>query len=363
MKEQTKIKPSYAGICKFCRGEFEKAKMSQHLKNCKERTRMEAETAKSSKGKKYVQTKLFHIVLEGKYNPQYWMHIEMPTDAQLIDLDDFIRAVWVECCDHLSAFQIGDFYYETEPPSFDISNIEILDPDEAASIEVNDTVSEDSEDDEEDLEDEEDVDEEDYDKFDLEEEFEPFLLETIPDDIVAKLRTIHSRDDASKYLREELKVKISLPKDNDRESLMQRFQLRERPRAVKFLIDMIEDHSLYVELEKVLSVGQKFSYTYDFGSSTYLNLRIVSERDGLMNPKDTVKLLARNLAPEFKCSVCDAPATLIFGGAWGDGNTYCKKHAKKFEGEGLLLPVVNSPRVGECGYDGPGSKYGHEFDI
>ena len=87
--------------------------MSQHLKNCKERVRIEAETAKSSKGKKFVQTKLFHIVLEGKYNPQYWMHIEMPTDAQLIELDDFIRAVWVECCDHLSAFQIGEFYYES----------------------------------------------------------------------------------------------------------------------------------------------------------------------------------------------------------------------------------------------------------
>jgi hypothetical protein len=32
MVEQTKVKPSYAGKCKFCRGEFEKAKMTQHLK-------------------------------------------------------------------------------------------------------------------------------------------------------------------------------------------------------------------------------------------------------------------------------------------------------------------------------------------
>ncbi len=347
MTEQTKVKPSYSGICKFCRGEFEKAKMSQHLKNCKERARMEAETAKSPKGKKFVRTKLFHIVLEGKYNPQYWMHIEMPTEAQLIHLDDFIRAAWVECCDHLSAFQIGEFYYESEPPSFDFSSIKILDPDEAASMEVKGTTSEDSEDDAE----------------DLEEEFDPLLLETIPTDIVAKLRTIPSRDEASKYLREELKVKIPAPNDNDRESIMQYFQRRDRQRAVKFLIEMIEDHSLYAELGKVLSVGQKFSYTYDFGSSTNLNLRIVSEREGLVNPKDAVMLLARNLAPEFKCSVCDAPATLIFGGAWGDGNAYCKKHAKKFEDEGLLLPIVNSPRVGVCGYDGPGRGYAHSFDV
>jgi len=345
MTEQTKIKPSYAGICKFCRGEFEKAKMSQHLKNCKERARMEAETAKSSKAKKFVRTKLFHIVLEGKYNPQYWMHIEMPAEAQLMLLDDFIRAAWVECCGHLSSFRIGEFYYEEEQPAFDLSSIKILSPDDATSMEVNDTTGEDFEDDE------------DYDEFDLEEEFDPILLETIPTDIVAKLRTIHSRDDASKYLREELKVKIPAPNDKDRESLMQYFQRHDRQRAVKFLIEMIEDHSLYVQLGKVLSVGQKFSYTYDFGSSTHLNLRIVSEREGLANPKDAVVLLARNLAPEFKCSICDAPATLILGGVWGDGNTYCKKHAKKYEDEGLLLPIVNSPRVGVCGYDGPGRNY------
>jgi len=358
--EQTKVKPSYPGICKFCRGEFEKAKISQHLKNCKERARIEAETAKSPEGKMFVRTKLFHIVLEGKYNPQYWMHIEMPTEAQLMLLDDFIRSAWVECCDHLSAFQIGEFSYESEPPIFDFSSIKILGSDEAASMEVKGTTSEDSED-EEDLEDSED--DENYDEFNLEEEFNPLLLETIPADIVAKLRTIHSRDDASKYLREELKVKIPAPNDENRESIMQYFQRHDRQRAVKFLIETIEDHSLDAELGKVLSVGQKFSYTYDFGSSTNLNLRIVSEREGLANPKDAVMLLARNLAPEFKCSVCDAPATLIFGGAWGDGKTYCKKHAKKYEGEGLLLPIVNSPRVGVCGYDGPGRKYAHEFDV
>ncbi|TMD93630.1 MAG: hypothetical protein E6I79_03545 [Chloroflexi bacterium] len=322
---------------------------------------MEAETANSPEGKQFIRAKLFHIVLEGKYNPQYWMHIEVPAEAQLMLLDDFIRAAWVECCDHLSAFQIGEFYYESEPPSFDFSSIKILGPGETASMEVEGTTSEDAEDDKEDLEDAED--DEDYDKFDLEEEFDPMLLETIPADIVEKLRTIHSRDDASEYLREEMKVKVHAPDDKDRESIRQYFQRLDRQRAVKLLIEMIEDHSLYAELGKVLSVGQKFSYTYDFGSSTNLNLRIVSEREGLVNPKDVVKLLARNLAPEFKCSVCDAPATLIFGGAWGDGNTYCKKHAKKYEGEGLLLPIVNSPRVGVCGYDGPGRNYAHEFEV
>src|SRR3989442_8402217 len=103
-----------------------------------------------------------------------------------------------------------------------------------------------------------------------EEYFNPFLQKMLAADIVEKLRTIHSRDDASKYLREELKVKIPAPNDKDRESVRQYFQRHDRQRAVKFLIEMIEDHSLYAELGKVLSVGQKFSYTYDFGSSTNL---------------------------------------------------------------------------------------------
>ena len=360
MIEQTRVKPSYVGKCKFCRGEFEKAKMTQHLKYCKERARIEAEIAKSPKGKKFERAKLFHIVLEGKYNPQYWMHIEMPAEAQLILLDDFIRAAWVECCDHLSAFQIGEFYYKSERAGYDFSNIQIIDSDEAASIEVPGITSGDIEVEEE-LEDFED--EEDYDKFVLEEEIDPVLLETIPADIVTTLQAIHSRVEASKYLREELKVKIPAPDDKDRESVVQYFQRHDRHRAVKLLIEIIEDHSLYAELGEALSFGKKFSYTYDFGSSTDLNLRVVSEREWLANTKDAIVLLARNVAPEFKCSVCGEPATFISGGAWGDGDTYCKKHAKKYEDDGLILPIVNSPRVGVCGYDGPGRTYAHEFDV
>ena len=160
-----------------------------------------------------------------------------------------------------------------------------------------------------------------------------------------------------------MKAKIPAPDDKDRASLIQYFERQDRHRAVKFLIEMIEDHSLYVELDEVLSVGQKFSYTYDFGSSTNLNLRVVSEREWLANPEDPVVLLARNVAPEFKCSVCGEPASVIYGGMWGDGDTYCKKHSKKYEYEGLILPVVNSPRVGVCGYTGPSTKYMRKYEI
>jgi len=92
-------------------------------------------------------------------------------------------------------------------------------------------------------------------------------------------------------------------------------------------------------------------------------LRIVSEREWLAYPEDPIVLLAQNVAPEFKCIVCGEPANMINGGVWGDGDTYCKKHAKKYEYEGWILLIVNSPRVGVCGYTGPNSKYTRGFEI
>jgi hypothetical protein len=83
----------------------------------------------------------------------------------------------------------------------------------------------------------------------------------------------------------------------------------------------------------------------------------------MANPENAIVLLARNIAPEFECSVCGEPATFINGGAWGDGDTYCKKHAKRYEYDGLILPIVNSPGVRVCGYDGPNSKYAYEYEV
>src|SRR5712692_10165988 len=110
------------GICDFCKGEFDKSKMTQHLKYCKQRI-ASMETTKSQEPEK---TKLFHLVVEGRDLPMYWMHLEMPADATLSELDDFLRAIWLECCDHLSAFRIGkaaylsqtqDMYWEFDAPN------------------------------------------------------------------------------------------------------------------------------------------------------------------------------------------------------------------------------------------------------
>src|SRR5438876_1057302 len=104
------------GICSFCKGEFEKAKMTQHLKYCKQRAAEIATEIESTP--KPQKTILFHILVEGHYNPQYWMHLELPASDALEDLDDFLRAIWLECCGHLSEFTIGGTSYSSEPEDY-----------------------------------------------------------------------------------------------------------------------------------------------------------------------------------------------------------------------------------------------------
>jgi hypothetical protein len=50
--------------------------------------------------------KLFHLVVEGKYQPEYWLHLEMAASTRLKYLDQALRDLWLECCGHLSAFKI-----------------------------------------------------------------------------------------------------------------------------------------------------------------------------------------------------------------------------------------------------------------
>lgn len=52
------------------------------------------------------------MLLYGKYDGDYWLLIEMKETATLEELDRFIRDIWVECCGHLSAFNIEGTCYE-----------------------------------------------------------------------------------------------------------------------------------------------------------------------------------------------------------------------------------------------------------
>src|SRR3989441_1524943 len=54
--------------------------------------------------------------------------------------------------------------------------------------------------------------------------------------------------------------------------------------------------NMQVKLEEVLSTGQTCSYEYDFGSTTELTLKVVSERE-VEAPGKAIQILARNNLP------------------------------------------------------------------
>jgi len=209
------------GKCYICNKTFSKDGMTKHLKKHL---------------KDDGDAKLFHIMVDGMYNPEYWLHIEISANAKLKDLDQFLRDIWLECCGHLSAFEIDGVSYNSEYFDFD------LDP-------------------------------------------------------TAK--------------------------------------------------------DMNVPLNEVLNPEMEFYHIYDFGTSTELRLKVVSERMGKAEKK--VRILARNDPPDIRCDcgekakwVC--PICLVEG----EENCYfCDECAREHEcGEDVLLPVVNSPRCGVCGYEG-----------
>jgi hypothetical protein len=112
-----------------------------------------------------------------------------------------------------------------------------------------------------------------------------------------------------------------------------------------------------VELGEILGKGSRFQHTYDFGTSTELKLRVVDERQGRIGG-ESVRLLSQNEAPVWECEVCGEDASWICTFCMYErGNPfYCELHAEDHDCDEpeMILPVVNSPRMGMCGYTGPG---------
>jgi hypothetical protein len=171
----------------------------------------------------------------------YWLFLGVAHDAKLSDLDAWLRAIWLECCDHLSEFVIGPTRYSSVPSP---------------------TIS--------------------------------------------------------------LKARAQ---------------------------------SMHVGVGKVLRPGVAFQHRYDFGSTTILDLSLVGP---LIVPvaSQAIVLLANNYAPEILCSQCAEPAVKLCAECDADegGAFLCNACAPQHEcGEEMLRPVVNSPRMGVCGYSGPGA--------
>lgn len=131
------------------------------------------------------------------------------------------------------------------------------------------------------------------------------------------------------------------------------FTIEGRRYASEAMKDLGES-GMGVRLSRLLQPGMAFSYEYDYGSTTELNLKVLALRDR-GTPRGAVELLARNDAPLTACDRCGTqPATEICTECvWKDQGWLCESCAKAHEcGTEMCLPVVNSPRVGVCGYTG-----------
>jgi hypothetical protein len=108
--------------------------------------------------------------------------------------------------------------------------------------------------------------------------------------------------------------------------------------------------------EAVPAVGERFTYEYDFGTTTELTLTVKGARLGSIG-RPTTRLLARNSPIAWPCAECGEPAAFVCAACVAEEENpfACERHSRRRHrcGEtGMFLPVVNSPRMGVCGYTG-----------
>lgn len=112
------------------------------------------------------------------------------------------------------------------------------------------------------------------------------------------------------------------------------------------------------KINEVFLSGTEVTHIYDFGTSSETSVKLVSTREGKPTTSKPIALMVRNKMPAEQCIECEQPAThlclecLIEEETWG---TLCEQHAATHphDNYGEPVPLVNSPRLGMCGYDGP----------
>ena len=126
----------------------------------------------------------------------------------------------------------------------------------------------------------------------------------------------------------------------------------------------LESKSMDANAISVLSSEGPLGYEYDFGTPTSLTVKMVCPCPGEGLGEDDVEVVARNNDVPHDCGICGAKgkaAEVCTSCMWMDKECLlCKKCAEEHEhdegqgevDEGTFLPVVNSPRMGMCGYTG-----------
>ncbi len=215
------------GKCVYCNQMFAKAGITKHLAKHLQDLEKEQKTTETA----------FHVKIQVD---EMFLNLLVSCDAQLVDLDDFLRAIWLECCGHMSSFKQKGKRYEID---YDDEDADFGEP---------------------------------------------------MGELIANI----------------------------------------------FKEDMV------------------LQYEYDFGSTTAFEIKILKSYN--ISIKEPVKLLSRNEPLAIMCGMCKTqPAVKICSvHMYEEYAFYCKdcqkKHAKvcpDFK-DYAAMPVVNSPRMGVCAYEG-----------
>ena len=214
------------GTCSYCGKQVAKGSMNKHLSTCQDRQKV---IDKAEKKKAASQT-LYHLRVQDAYGTDFWLDLEMSGSKTLQTLDDYLRAIWLECCGHMSQFSLGGAF--------------------------------------------------------------------------------------------------------------------------------ARDVSMRRNINDVFKGGEELTHVYDFGTSSETLVKVFEAREGKPTTSKPIALMARNNMPEAECIECGQPAThLCMECLYEDEivGTLCDAHATTHPHEdyGEPLPLVNSPRLGMCGYDGP----------
>ena len=98
------------GKCYYCNKELNEKTIKRHMKNCSEIKKKIEELSSGNKK----QRNQFMIAIKSKYDGnEYCIYLSIDENLSLLHIDQFLRDIWLECCEHLSAFKIkGKFYQD-----------------------------------------------------------------------------------------------------------------------------------------------------------------------------------------------------------------------------------------------------------
>ena len=199
--------------------------MVKHLSACPKRKEIQDKRDQQDEEKEQI----YHLKIQDSWLKDFWLHLEMRGSAALKELDSYLRAIWLECCGHLSQFSSGGWGGEEIP----------------------------------------------------------------------------------------MDTKVS----------------------------------------EVFQSGLELTHIYDFGTSSETLIKVVAVREGKPMTEHPIYLMARNELPAVETCGCGKPGAWLcmdYEDASDEVVILCKEHGKEEEYQDhAMLPIVNSPRTGMCGYEGP----------